>query len=70
VSTRQADRTTPPHKYEIALYWIQHEALPGRHLVHDLGEPECFACEWYSERWPKLAGDDERAFRNRRTGSR
>ena len=34
-------------RYEIAYWWYRH-----RRFVIDLGEPACFACSWYSERWP------------------
>ena len=45
---------TAPSKWEIAEHWA---ASPERSTfaprMYDLGEPCCFACGWYSERWDK-----------------
>ncbi|WP_327222962.1 HNH endonuclease [Streptomyces platensis] len=45
---------TVPSKWEIAQHWA---CSPDREVfaprMYDLGEPCCFACGWYSERWDK-----------------
>lgn len=45
---------TVPSKWEIAQHWAK---SPDRDKfaprMYDLGEPCCFACGWYSERWDK-----------------
>ncbi|MGW7053149.1 HNH endonuclease [Streptomyces sp. NPDC054887] len=45
---------TVPSKWAIAQHWA---ASAQRHTfaprMYDLGEPCCFACGWYSERWDK-----------------
>lgn len=46
---------TVPSKWEIAQHWVN---SPDRSTfaprMYDLGEPCCFACGWYSERWDKV----------------
>lgn len=46
-------RTTWPSKYDIALYWMK------QGFVCDIGEPSCFACLWYDERWELLPNDTD-----------
>lgn len=56
---RQASRSAPPPKYEVALYWQEREFQ----FVPDISDPACFACGWRNDRWPALADCSDRALR-------
>ena len=57
-------RLVPPYrKFDIACYWQerQHRETKStkRFFVMDIGEPSCFACGWYSEKWDLLPNDTD-----------
>jgi hypothetical protein len=45
-----------PSRFAIARYWAEHE----HRFVIDLGEPSCFACGYWNERWDDRKTASER----------